>query len=300
MISWIKYIVSCYYLKKVIRTSIVDTFEFIELLRKHYDGNMSNALHSIQMEEYEKVRFNCYYLSKLLKEKLDEHNIKTEYITYQSEGFSTDIGDKIIKESHISIVWTTKKKNQKLFILFDPGLYIEKPFVFFQNSNSKKIKVKNCIFQIKNNNSKDYPMIQTIDGINRNSYSTEKYHLIKKLNPYYYTTNVEDMLFPISICLIPGFKISKTNGKNGAYIKLMYAHRYLEYYTALEKKKKRLTYDEIKGMPKELLKEHLHCCCQTLKKDIDDVISDIYFMIDHEQEYKSYIIDSRITNSLYE
>ena len=117
-----KYLIACYYLKKIIRNSVIDTFELIELLRKHYSGDILEAFKAITMEEYQEVRFNCYYLSKILKEKLNSFGIKTEYITYKSDGFSIDVGDDIIKESHISIVWPIRKNNEDIFIIFDPGL----------------------------------------------------------------------------------------------------------------------------------------------------------------------------------
>lgn len=67
-------------------------------------------------------------------------------MSYKANGFSTHNGDEIIKETHISLVWITKRKNKVYITIYDPGLYINKPISFYKDENSKIIKIKNVSF----------------------------------------------------------------------------------------------------------------------------------------------------------
>ena len=299
--SFFKYILSKYILKKVINTEIIDTFDFITLIRTNCNGNIKSLNKKWKMNDFKDIKYNCYYLSKVLKRKLEKIGINCNYVSYKANGFSTPDGDKLIKEAHISLVWITKKKNKVFITLYDPGLFIDRPISFYENSDSKIVKIKKCNFFIIRNTDKDdnkmYPYMLVINGINKNCYGNKLYYITHKFNPLFETKNLDEMLYPISLSLLIGFKVSNINStKRSAYIKLLLLSKYIEYYNINMKDNIRISFEEIKRISRLELKKMLSNTCTLLNKDVDTLIDDVYFIVDNYDEYLKYIINKKVLN----
>ena len=103
------------------------------------------------------------------------------------------------------------------------------------------------------------------------------------------------MLYPISLSLLIGFKVSNINKrKRGAYIKLILLSKYIEFYNANTKVITRITFKELKLISKLELKEKLLVTCKMLNKDINTVVDDVYFIVDNYDNYIKYIINNNI------
>lgn len=297
--SFSKYLLSKHILKRVINREVIDTFDFITIVRKSCNDNIRNLRKKWKIIDFKDVKYNCYYLCKVLKKELENIGIICKYVSYQANGFSTPKGDKIIKEAHISLAWITKRNNKTFITIYDPGLYIDKPISFYKGENSKVLKIKKGNFSIvSNKNKKDnnlYPYIQVINGKNKNCFGNKSYDISYKFNPLYETKNLDEMLYPISLSLLIGFKVSNINNKkNGAYIKLILLSKYIEFYNANTKTLNRITFDELKNITKPELKEILLTTCKLLHKNTDIIVDDIYFIIDNYNYYMTHIINSDI------
>ena len=298
--SFLKYLLSKYILKKVINREVIDTFDFITIVRKSSNnGNIKKLQKKWEIKDFKDVKYNCYYLCKVLKKELENIGINCKYVSYQANGFSTPAGDKIIKEAHISLVWITKRNNKPFITVYDPGLYIDKPISFYIGEDSPVIKIKKGNFSIIcNRNKKDnnnYPYIQVINGKNKNCFGDKFYAISYKFNPLYETKNLDEMLYPISLSLLIGFKVSNINKrKRGAYIKLILLSKYIEFYNANTKVITRITFKELKLISKLELKEKLLVTCKMLNKDINTVVDDVYFIVDNYDNYIKYIINNNI------
>ena len=297
--SFFKYSLSKHILKKVINREVIDTFDFITIVRKSCNGNINNLQKKWEVKDFKDVKYNCYYLCKVLKKKLENIGINCKYVSYQANGFSTPAGDEIIKEAHISLVWITKKNNKPFITVYDPGLYIDKPISFYEGEDSQIVKIKKGKFSIMCNRSKkdnnNYPYIQIINGKNKNCFGDKTYTITYKFNPLYETKNTDEMLYPISLSLLIGFKVSNINTqKKGAYIKLILLSKYIEFYNASTKVVTKLTFKELKSISKLELKEKLFTTCEMLNKDITTIVDDIYFILDNYNDYIKYIIDNNI------
>lgn len=294
-----KYLSSKHILKKVINREVIDTFDFITIVRKNCNGNIEKLNKKWDISDFKDVKYNCYYLCKVLKKELENIGINCKYISYQANGFSTPVGDKIIKEAHISLVWITKRNNKPFITLYDPGLYIDKPISFYKGEDSQVVKIKKGNFSIVcNKNKKDndlYPYIQVINGKNKNCFGDKFYAISYKFNPLYETKNLDEMLYPISLSLLIGFKVSNINNKkNGAYIKLILLSKYIEFYNVHTKILTRITFDELSSITKPDLKESLLITCKLLNKDVDTIVDDIYFIVDNYDNYMTSVINNDI------
>ena len=106
-------------IQETITECICNTIDLITLLRENYHSNLNTTIEEIK--DYSKVRFNCYYVSKVLKEKLIDYRINTQYISYKSIGFSSPFGDNLIKEAHMSLLLRTIRDNDDYYLILDPG-----------------------------------------------------------------------------------------------------------------------------------------------------------------------------------
>ncbi len=198
-------------------------------------------------------------------------------------------------------MWITKKKNKVFITLYNPGLFIDRPISFYENSDSKIVKIKKCNFSIIRNTDKDdnkiYPYMLVINGINKNCYGNKLYYITHKFNPLFETKNLDEMLYPISLSLLIGFKVSNINNtKRSAYIKLLLLSKYGEYYNINMKDNIRISFEEIKRISRLELKKMLSNTCTLLNKDVDTLIDDVYFIVDNYDEYLKYIIDKKVLN----
>ena len=293
--SHFKFLIASFLLKKTINEEIIDTFDFINVVRKKYNGSINNKNIKWEKDDFKDIKYNCYYLCNKLRSKLEQKGINCHYITYKASGFSSASGDDIMREAHVPLSWITKRKNKYFIVIFDPGLYIKKPLAFYKDFPTS-FRMCNFHVNIMKNNDINYPYICSIKGKNRNLFGNKDYDLKYEFNPLYNTLDLESMLHPVSLSLLIGFKISrKNNKKTGAYIKLIIFSKYIEYYNVRENEIKKIYFKDIN---KVNLYDDLELTCKMLNKKTLEVVNAIIFLVDNYDNYIKYVIDSEIVGEM--
>ena len=288
-----------YLIPSVMEEYPISTFGMITLLRENYYRSLEDTIKKISGFDYDKVRCNCYYLSKVLKEKLNSMGIKSYYLTYKANHFALNSGDKIAKEAHISLLYPTIKNDRIYYTIFDPGLKIVKPLSFYRNEGMDAVKDNDLITLIGYENSdNDYPYYVNMDGINPYSYNRYPHNVCQRFNPNYETVNIVEMLFPISYYLLTGYKatiFSKDISKR-AYVTLYHIDRKVELFDEESNMLISYSYDDIMQMDKNILINKLKDICKKLDLDLMELLEDIYFMIDVHDEYMNSIMNKQVLN----
>ena len=154
-------------LNEVITNYTYSTIDLLQLLKEHYQSNLMNTIY--QIKDYSNVRFNCYYATTLLKEKLKERGIHSHIISFKSIGFSTSYGDQLIREAHMALLLPTMKNQRLYYIILDPGLRIPTPLGFYADVNKTILSVDQDEIIIEKTGREDYPYTMKIKGYNRYS-----------------------------------------------------------------------------------------------------------------------------------
>lgn len=280
-----------------IENSKISTFGLITILRKKYEKSLLETYKLLEKENYDSVKCNCYYLAKILKEKLYNLGIDTNYLTHKAHFFALNSGDSKIKEAHISLLYPTIKNDKLFYIIFDPGLKIDAPLCFYANESMKPIQRENLSIDVCYDNSDiNYPYYINMDGINPYSYTTYPHNIFQKFNPNYKTTNIDEMLYPISYNLLTGYKaitFSKDKFKR-AYIILKHLDRTLEFCDLETNQLFYYNYNELKKLGRNILKNKIFQICLKLSLDTEEILDNIYFMIDIHNEFLSTIMDKDV------
>lgn len=289
-------------LKETIEKYPISTFGLITLMRKNFEKDLLTTFQNAKFD-YSSLNYNCFFLASLLKEKLNKESIKGYLITYQANKYSLNSGDAKVREAHISLMYPTKKDDRVLYTIFDPGLKIDRPMSFYQESKLNRFIVgQNQINICYEPNNIDYPYYMDMTGINKYSYNKSDHRIFQRFNPKYETINIEEMLFPISYSLLTGYKaiIYSTDINKRAYITLSHLNQELEFSDCITGKKHKITYDEIEKMGYMKLKQKINSVCYKLQLDPDDITSDIYFMIYYHNEYINYVMDKQLIQEYLE
>ncbi len=279
-------------LNQVIQNYTYSTFDLIKLIKENFNGNIKKGIQSI--DDYSKVRFNCYYATKLLKEKLKKKGIDAKYVSYKSIGFSSPSGDELIKEAHISLVIPTIRNERIYYIVLDPGYRIPEPMGFYKFSKITNLKIDHDNISIQKTSSNIYPYCMKMKGYNRysideNSYSCEEY-----FNCDYETLNPEEILFPISYTILNGYRIINYNEdkQKSAMIKVMILEEYLECYDCNQIIS--FTFHELKNIPKDKLHTLLAPFCNKLKQDVQELVEIIYFILNNNNQFISEVMNKKV------
>lgn len=278
-------------LNETIEDYTYNTIDLLELLRVNYQDNLVETIKNIS--SYKDVRFNCYYATKILQEKLNRVGITSYIITYKSIGFSSNFGDKLIKEAHMALIIPTIRNNEIYYLLLDPGLRIPCILEFYASSNKTVIEIDHDRITIEATNDKEYPYAMEMIGYNRYSQNPSDYKC-KEYFSLLETINPEEVLFPASYEILDGYRIInfKVDNHKWAVIKLMIIDEYLECFDI--SKNLKLSFQELRKMSEEQLVSLLQPFVTKLKVNIQDLIKNIYFILDHHNEFISNVINPQV------
>lgn len=279
------------FLNETISEHVYNTIDLITLLRINYEGNLKDAIKNIP--SYKDVRFNCYYATNILKEKLNQIKIKAYIITYKSIGFSTSFGDNLIKEAHMALIIPTLKNNKLYYLLLDPGLRIPGILGFYANDDKTIIEIDNDKIIIERTGDKDYPYSMEMIGYNRYSTNDTIYQCKEYFNTLE-TINPTDVLFPASFEVLDGYRIInfKVEKNKWAFIKLMIIDEYLECRDASNYVK--LSFEELRNIHEEDLIKLIKPFANKLDINITEFILNVYFILNHYEEFIHTIINSQV------
>lgn len=278
-------------INETIEENIYNTVDLLELLRMNYQDNLKDTIKSIL--DYKQVRFNCYYAANILKEKLNQLGINSYLISYKSIGFSSAFGDDLIKEAHMALIIPTVRNNELYYLLLDPGLRIPCVLEFYASSNKTSLEIDHDQIIIETTNDEEYPYSMEMIGYNRYSTSNTSYQCKEYFSPLE-TINPESVLFPASYEILDGYRIINFQVDNNkwAIIKLMIIDEYLECVDTNSYLK--LSFQEIRALEYEELANLLEPFTIKLNTNIQELINNIYFILEHHQEFLDTIVNPQV------
>lgn len=280
-------------LNEVISQNVYSTLDLIQLLEENYQNDLRTTIKEIK--DFSKVRFNCCYATRLLKNRLKEKGIDTKIISYKSIGFSTTYGDSIIKEAHMALLIPTKREGKIYYIILDPGLRIPEPIGFYENDNRTLINIENdeiIIAKNENHDDKDYPYSMEMKGYNRYSIDNTSYQCKEYFDLEYETLNPLDILFPFSYELLDGYRVINysTNKDLVAAIKVMIIDCYLECMDSSSKIKINLKELDNRNQIIKIIARY----AQKLNVPVDEIAKTIEFILENRREFIDNVIDKNI------
>ena len=288
-----------YLLKDTIINYPISTIGMITILRKKYEKSLMHTYDILKNNlDYDIVRYNCYYLAKVLNARLKNISINTYFMTHKAHYFALDSGDKKMKEAHISLLYPTICNDKVLYTIFDPGLKIDIPMSFYKDEEMETIVNEQLTINVKRTNDVDYPYYVNLDGINPYSYTLNAHNVHQTFNPKYETVELDKLAYPISYKLLTGYKatIFAREQDKRAYVTLNHLSRILEFYDGLDGRKHSYTFSELFKIDKQIIKNQLKNICLKLSLDVDELVEDIYFMIDVIDEFNSQLMDQEVVN----
>ena len=119
-------------LDKIMEENAVSTFDLITLLREKYNGSLKDAYHNASIDGFVNSKFNCVFLSRLLKDELQKLGINAHYLSHQARLYALDSGDKKIKEA-LAEMTDEERKNRndghtsaiELFVNWYQDIYLK-------------------------------------------------------------------------------------------------------------------------------------------------------------------------------
>ena len=258
-------------LKETISNTLINDFSFLIKLNQislNKDMSLEEAYNSYNGEI---PTIDCIGISKILKKKLKKININTYFITCKASGFSTKYGDSLIKEAHTFLIYTCKKKDKLLFIVYDAGFRVNKPIVFYDKTSSKEYKYLTGKVKISYDNN--IYSIKTNVRMKRN-FSIIKDSINWHFNPYEETINIDS--FAKNIYKVKfSYKIMYySNAKNKRFcLGLNIVTKKLDLYTY--KHHEEYFLNDLFNLSKEEILKKLHFLKTDNKltnKDIEDLL----------------------------
>lgn len=290
---------SVFLLDKIMEENAVSTFDLITLLREKYDGSLKESYHNASINGFVNSKFNCVYLSRILKDELKKLGIDAQYLSHQARLYALDSGDKKIKEAHVSLIYPAIHNDKIIYTIYDPGLKIPIPITFYDRETYEKEINNNLNVGIEYDSSNiEYPNAIKMYGISPYSYTDFPHLIYQRFNPNYLIDNLGEMLYPISLKLLTGYKatiFSKDFNKR-AYIKLDHIDKSVEYCDYEKGIVKSLSYKDIMIVDRNYLINELSSICDKLKIDVNEIVDDIIFMIDVNNEFMEEIMDKDVLN----
>ncbi|MGM9878933.1 MAG: hypothetical protein ACI31R_02795 [Bacilli bacterium] len=278
---------------EVLEEYSINSFDMITLLRENYIKSLIDTYNSLKVADFETTRYNCYYLCKVLKEKLNNYGVRTYFLSHKANNYALSIGDKKVKESHISLLYPTVKDDSVNYVIYDPGLKIKEPMVFEKDRTSTICDQPDLKIEIKKTGDDDYPYALDAFGKSQYSYTNYPHRLYEIFNPNFRTENVGELLFPISYKLLSNYKaiIFSKNVNKRAYIKLNPIDESIEYCNFEINLYRHLSYDEFTNSSKLVLYNELNPICEKLAISYEEIINNIKFMIEFRDDFIREIMD---------
>lgn len=279
-------------IQETISECVCNTIDLITLLRENYHSNLNTTIEDIK--DFSQVRFNCYYASKVLKEKLIDYGIDTKFISYKSIGFSSPFGDNLIKEAHMALLLRTKKDNDDYYLILDPGYRLPEPIGFYPKRENSEIIIDNDIIEVSSTTEELYPYSMNMKGYNRYSISNTSYECREIFNANYETINPESILFPLSYKVLDGYRAIRysENPSYRATIKIMLLEQYIECMNA--KKREIFTFKEFKKFSQKKSIELLSPYTDILQLSPKIISEDFYFLINNLEEFVNNVIREEV------
>ena len=279
-------------LNQVIQDYTYSTFDLIKLVKEKFNGSIKETIENI--DDYSQVRFNCYYATKILKEKLSKFGIDAKYISYKSIGFSSTFGDDLIKEAHMSLVIPTLRNEQIYYIILDPGYRIPSPICFYKSSESTNIKIDHDDIIIQKNDDVLYPYCMKMQGYNRYSLSDNSCFCEEYFNCDYETINPDEILFPLSFEILNGYRIINYNEdkQKCAMLKVMILDEYIQCSDSNQNLS--LTFKELTTLSKEKLCAILKPFCDKLKQDVLEFVELLYFILENNKQFIDEVVNKKV------
>lgn len=287
-------------LNEIIMNYTYSTIDLLQLLKENYQGSLINTIKNIH--NYSDVRFNCYYATVLLKEKLKEKGIDTNIISYKSTNFSTSSGDDLIKEAHMALLIPTIRNQKIYYVILDPGLRIPSPIEFYADMDKTIIQIDHDEIIIGKTELEDYPYTMIMKGYNRYSTSQVSYQSQEFFDVRYETINPVDVLFPISYQILNGYRIINysINKSDWAFVKIMVISGYLECCD--NSHHIQIPFWELDQYSRNDLIQILKPFTDKLNINSEELIDIILFVLEHYSEFIKEIIHPNIleesTNSI--
>lgn len=279
-------------IQETITECVCNTVDLITLLRKNFQSNLNNTI--TRINDFSKVRFNCYYASKTLKEKLIEYGIETKYISYKSIGFSSPFGDNLIKEAHMSLLLRTKRGNDDYYLILDPGYRLPKPIGFYPKKTNSETIMDNDIIEISSTTDELYPYSMNMKGYNRYSISDTSYECTEYFNANYETVNPENILFPLSYKVLDGYRAIKYSEKpcNRASIKIMLLEKYIECLAFA--RKEIISFESFEKLSQKKSIDLLAPYTDILNVSPEILSEDFHFIINKRTDFLDNVIEKEI------
>lgn len=291
------------YSKEMLKDTICNyplcTFDGIKMLRKYYTGDINLAIDKIPKEDLKSMRYNCYYQVSVLLKKMKDIGIDGYWLTYKADKFSTEYGDSKIKEMHSALIVPAIINDKKHLILYEPGLKVDEP-IFLKNNTPVNLKASGqANILIGSCMDKEYPYYILIEGINQYSYNKYEHQIYQQFNPKYYTKNPWDVVLPSAYKYLIGYKATSFSlDKNTrTFITLRHINDELIIYDEESNKKIALSYDEIILLGKQRLKQILYIPCSKLKLNLEEMVENIYFMIEKKDEFLN-VMDEKVVEEI--
>lgn len=284
---------------KVFEENSSNMFDYVTIFRKECSKykSLKEAYNNVSVKDSDNFRAYCIHLSRQLKKELDKLGLKTYLLSYEADGFAFDVGDKKIKEAHISLLYPAIDEGRVRYTIFDPGLKIWVPMSFYEKESKQILKNDDIDICIEHYNEKDdYPYAVKTFGVSPYSYTHHPHLIFEKFNPEYLIQNVNETVYPISLRLLTGYKatIFSKDVKNRAYIKLDHISGILEYRDFDNGIVKVLNYSKIIKLNRNGIKTEISRICDKLNLDVDTLVDDIFFMIDVNNEFLTDIMDQDV------
>ena len=172
------------YLNEEIENSFVSHFDYISYILNNKKDTFSSC------NKYT----GCVTACKKLKKQLNKIGLRTYFVSCVANCFSNKIGDELIKEGHVFLVYPSKRNNRLYFTIFDPGFRNTNVISFYDQENSKEYSYL-CEGIIKSKfieNNTYYPY--TLNANKRINYKHEVIdaNMNWNFNPYYETLNIDE------------------------------------------------------------------------------------------------------------
>ena len=266
-------------LNEEINNTFIDQFEYVSFVLNNKSKYNINS--------------GCVSQIKHLKSVLKKHEIITYPVSTKASNFSTELGDKIIKEAHMFLIYPTIKNNKLLFNIIDPGLRVKNIVSFYDKSDSVNYKYLNTgLINVKYIN-KEYPY-----SLNINKRLNYEHHEINtnvsfEFNTYFETidlNNYDKKAFEV-IYSLKLMNYPKDNDKY-IYIRSKIFDKTIDIFTC--KIKHTFTYDELSNKNKKELNKIFNpyfINTNISKYRFYKFINCIYLLIHNREEYIEKVIN---------
>lgn len=236
----------------------------------------------------------CVSDCRRLRKKLKKEGMKTYFVSCKANGFSNPIGDSLVCEGHVFLVYPSLKNNRVYFTIFDPGFRINRAISFYD--------LEGCLFSDNGINvnymgdDSNYPYEMTSNK--REDYKRDVIDadLHWKFNPYYETLNLDlynaklySAMFYLKLMNYP-IDINKY-----IYIRSKLLEETIEIYMA--NKSVKFTFNELSKFSQEELVaifEVYFFQAGISYKELKSFVKNVFLLIHNVDKYIKTVLDLKV------